>query len=102
MKIIEAPQEIPTKITFVHKKSEECKTYYANFSRMKSRHISSDEIVIVPLRELSYKDAKREIVKYIGSVGNRKVYISEIAEKLRLDIELIMQIFEELETKKKS
>lgn len=57
----------------------------------------SDEIVIVPLRELSYDDAKREIIRYIQKVGNRKVYISEIAEQLRLDIELIMQILREIE-----
>jgi len=29
--------------------------------------------------------------------GKRKVYISELAEKLRLDIELKMEIVEELE-----
>lgn len=60
------------------------------------RTIPSDEIVIVPLRELSYEDAKREIAEYIQHAGNRKVYVSELAEELRLDIELILQVIEEL------
>ena len=58
----------------------------------------SEEIVIVPLRELPRESAKIEISKYIQLAGGRKVYISELAEKLRLDIELIMEIMEELET----
>jgi len=57
----------------------------------------SEEIVIVPLRELPREYAKMEISEYIQQAGGRKVYISELAEKLRLDIELIMEIMEELE-----
>ena len=57
----------------------------------------SEEIVIVSLRDLSHEDAKNEISKYVQLAGGRKVYISELAEKLRLDIELIMDIMEELE-----
>ena len=57
----------------------------------------SEEIVIVPLRDLSHEDAKNEISNYVQLAGGRKVYISELAEKLRLDIELIMDIMEELE-----
>jgi hypothetical protein len=45
-----------------------------------------DEITIVPLRELSYEDAKKEIINYLENAGKTKVYISEIVEKLRLDI----------------
>lgn len=68
-----------------------------NFSSLRGRPIPlSDEIIIVQLREPSYEEAKMEIVEYIKDAG-RKVYISELAEKLRLDIELIMQIMEELE-----
>ena len=59
----------------------------------------SEEIVIVSLRDLPYEDAKNEISKYVQLAGGRKVYISELAEKLRLDIELIMDIMEELEGK---
>ena len=57
----------------------------------------SEEIIIVSLRDLPYEDAKNEISKYVQLAGGRKVYISELAEKLRLDIELIMDIMEELE-----
>ena len=57
----------------------------------------SEEIVIVPLRELPREDAKIEISKYVQLAGGRKVYISELAEELRLDIELIIEIMEELE-----
>lgn len=57
----------------------------------------SEEIVIVPLRDLPHEDAKNEISNYVQLARGRKVYISELAEKLRLDIELIMEIMEELE-----
>lgn len=62
------------------------------------RPIQTDEIVIVPLRELPRDYAKMEIAEYIRQAGGRKVYLSELAEELRLDIELIMEIVEELET----
>ena len=68
------------------------------------RPIASDEleeIVIVPLRELPRESAKMEISEYIRKAGGRKVYISELAEKLMLDIELIMEIMEELETERR-
>ena len=57
----------------------------------------SDEIMIVPLRELSYSDAKKEISEYIKKAGDRRVYISELAEELLIDFELIEEIIEELE-----
>lgn len=57
----------------------------------------SNEIIIVPLREPSLEEAKLEIIEYLRDAEGRKVYISELAEKLRLDIELIMQIMDELE-----
>ena len=47
---------------------------------------------IVPLRELSYEDTKKEIIEYAENAGKKKVYISEIVEKLRLDIELVKDI----------
>lgn len=62
-----------------------------------SKPFLSDEIVIVPLRELSYSDAKKEISEYIKKVGDRKVYISELAEELLIDFELIEEIIEEFE-----
>lgn len=68
-------------------------------SLIKPKPILSDEILIVPLRELSHENAKKEITDYIQHAGGRKVYISELAEELRLDIELIMEVMEELKTK---
>ncbi len=68
------------------------------FSIIRPRSISSDEIVIVPIREIPHEYAKREIAEYIQRAGGRKVYISELAEELCLDIELIMEVMEELET----
>ncbi len=58
----------------------------------------TDEIKIVPLREIPYEYAILEITRYIQSAEGRKVYISELAEQLRLDIELIMEVMEELKT----
>jgi hypothetical protein len=51
-----------------------------------------DEITIVQLRELSYEDTKKEIIKYLESAGKRMIYVSEIVEKLSLDIELTEEI----------
>lgn len=73
-------------------------TASAGLSTKRPRPIQTDEIVIVPLRELPRDYAKMEIARYIQQAGGRKVYISELAEKLRLDIELIMEIMDELET----
>ena len=54
-----------------------------------------DMIVIVPLRDLSYEDAKKEIIKYLENAGKRTVYTSEIVEELRLDIELTAKVLHE-------
>lgn len=67
-----------------------------------SKPFLPDEIVIVPLRELSYNDAKKEISEYIKRAGDRKVYISELAEELLIDFELIEEIIEELEMRKRN
>ncbi len=53
-----------------------------------------DEIIIVPVKELSYNEAKRQVIDYIQTKGG-KVHISEIVEKLKLDIELVSKILEE-------
>lgn len=73
-------------------------TANAGLSTTRPRPIQTDEIVIVPLMELPRDYAKMEIAEYIRQAGGRKVYLSELAEELRLDIELIMEIVEELET----
>ena len=58
--------------------------------------LSTDEITIIPIRKLSYDDAKREIQAYIHKMGYRKVYVSEIAEKLVIDFDLIEDILEDI------
>lgn len=62
----------------------------------------TDEIEIVPIREIPHEYAKLEITRYIQHAGGRKVYISELAKELRLDIELIIEILEELETEQRA
>lgn len=52
----------------------------------------SKDIEITPVRHLLYEDAKKEIVEYLQNAGKRRVYISEIVEKLRLDIGLTADI----------
>jgi hypothetical protein len=59
--------------------------------------LTTDEIIITSVRDISYADAKEEIIKYKESMGNRKVYISEIAEKLKIDFDLIESIVDELQ-----
>jgi DNA-directed RNA polymerase specialized sigma subunit len=54
--------------------------------------VLSKDIEIVPVRNLSYEDAEKEIIEYLQKAGKRRVYISEIVKKLRLDIELVAEI----------
>lgn len=56
---------------------------------------TTDEIIIIPLRELSYEDAKKEIINFLKKFGKRRVYVSEVVEKLNLDIELTEEIIYE-------
>lgn len=61
---------------------------------MKREEIT-DEIIIVPVRELSYADAKKEIIEHLECSGKRTVYVSEVVENLRLDIELTADIVQQ-------
>jgi predicted transcriptional regulator with HTH domain len=51
-----------------------------------------DDVIIVQLRDLSYEDAEKEILEYLQNAGKRRVYVSEIVEKLSLDIESVADI----------
>ena len=62
----------------------------------------TNEILITDVRHLSYNDAKKEIVNYIKQNENRKVYISELAEIFKLDIELIAKIINNYEQNNRS
>ena len=53
-------------------------------------------LVFVPIRDLTYSDAMREIKAYIEKVGHRRVYISELAEELQIDMDLIEQILNDI------
>jgi hypothetical protein len=53
-------------------------------------------LVFVPIRELDYPQAMREIKAYIERVGNRRVYISELAEELQIDMDLIERILNDI------
>ncbi len=52
------------------------------------------EIVVVSIKELSYDETKKQVMNYIKTKGGR-VSISEIVEKLRLDIGLVSKIIED-------
>lgn len=53
------------------------------------------EIEIVDLQEISREEAKKQVIDYF--IEHKSAWLSEIAEKLRLDIELIIDITNELE-----
>lgn len=50
------------------------------------------DIAVVPVRNLLYEDAEKEIIEYAEKAGKRRVYVSEVVEKLRLDVELTAEI----------
>lgn len=49
---------------------------------------------IIQIRNISKEEAKREIIEYIK--GKNKVYASDIADELRLDLSLTFEIIDEL------
>ncbi|MCX6676326.1 MAG: hypothetical protein NTU95_00070 [Methanothrix sp.] len=53
-------------------------------------------LVFVPTRDLTYLEAMDEIKAYIEKVGNRRVYISELAEELQIDMDLIEVILNDI------
>lgn len=107
-KQVGTPVGIPVDRLAYHDDLSECVFHHHGLTDNKvsipthSRPFLSDEIVIVPLRELSYNDAKKEISEYIKKAGDRKVYISELAEELLIDFELIEEIIEELEMRERN
>lgn len=54
--------------------------------------------IIIPVRELPYDNAKREIEAYIDNLqnsGNVELSIGEIARHLKLDLDIVIDVFEE-------
>jgi len=54
-------------------------------------------LVFVPIRDLTYSDAIDEIKSYIEKVDGRRVYISELAEELQIDMDLIEEILDDIQ-----
>lgn len=54
-----------------------------------------NDIEIIELQDISRDEAKKQIISYLKE--HKTVYISQLAEQLRLDIELIIDITNELE-----
>jgi predicted transcriptional regulator len=56
------------------------------------------EIIVIPVKEtiqeLSHDETRKQIIDYIQTVGGR-VHVSEIAENLNMDIELVTEILDE-------
>jgi len=54
--------------------------------------------IIIPVRELPYDNAKREIEEYIDELqngGNVELSIGEMARHLKLDLDIVIDVFEE-------
>jgi hypothetical protein len=60
--------------------------------------VNTDEggLVFVSVRDICYEDAEAEIRKYIRGIGSRTVYVSELAEELQIDIDLIKSILKRI------
>lgn len=63
----------------------------------KLKKATSPNVII--LQEVTYEEAKSMVEDYLKT--NKTAYISEIVEDLRLDLELVHQIIEELKTENK-
>jgi len=58
-----------------------------------------DEIVIIPIRDVPYLDARREIIDYIEKlqrVGETDFSAGEIARILRLDLDIVLDVLDDL------
>lgn len=65
----------------------------ADFVRMSVRE-KLESIKIIEIRDVSKGKAKKEIIEYLSKKD--KAYASEISEDLRLDLELVFLILNEL------
>lgn len=57
-----------------------------------------DHAIIIPVRDLAYNEAKREIEAYVDKLqsdGDTELSIGEIARHLRLDLDIVIDVFEE-------
>lgn len=65
-------------------------------ARKPPKGISDDnfDIIIREVRDLSYEEAKQELLDYVDK--NKKIYLSKILTDLWLDVELVLEILGEL------
>ena len=69
-----------------------CNMVFQNIPAMHAQNFDIiQDIEIHPLRNLTYQEAKKEISEYIDA-ADHEVYLSELAEKLRIDIDAIILI----------
>jgi len=54
-----------------------------------------ESIKVIEIRKVSREKAKKEIIEYLKKKG--KAYASDVADDLRLDLDLVFSIFDELE-----
>lgn len=75
------------------------KIHWGPNPRVLERGISDGEAIekIVVLREISKEEAEKEILKLFS--GGQVLYYSDIAEKLGLDLQLVVEICNELQSK---
>ena len=52
-------------------------------------------IKFMQIRDASYKEAKKEIIEFLKV--NENAYTSEISEKLRLDVDLVLKVLKDLQ-----
>jgi hypothetical protein len=76
---------------------------HEELERIKQRLLELEEKVskenVIVLRDITREEAKEEIQKLFMS--GRTLYYSDIAEELRLDLELVVDICRELQENKK-
>lgn len=53
-------------------------------------------LVFIQPRDLTYQEAKAEILTYIEKASGKRVYISELAEELQIEMDLIERILNDI------
>lgn len=82
-------------------KKEDVTTFLNNIKNGKDNwkshtNFKNPDVLISSVRELSYEQAKKEILIYVEQNKNKYFSISDLVENLRLDIELVEKITEEI------
>lgn len=62
-----------------------------------AHQINEQESLIIELREVTHAQAKQEIIEYFKSHHGENIYSYQITEALKIEIDLVDEILEELE-----